>query len=84
MKKHIHWISWETICKTKDEGGLGMKYAEVMNAALIRKWKWRILLENNAIWSGILKARYGNIKLNVLVGDSLVVGKKVSLGGVMF
>lgn len=35
--------------------------------------------ENNAGWSGILKARYGNVKLKVLVGDISMVGKKYSI-----
>lgn len=52
---------------------------DVMNTELISKWKWSILSENNAVWNGILKARYGNIKLKVLVGDILVVGKKDSI-----
>ncbi|XP_058783792.1 uncharacterized protein LOC131658523 [Vicia villosa] len=46
-----------------------------MNVALPSKWKWRILTEKDAVWRDLLVARYGNIKLKVLVGDSSVVHK---------
>lgn len=32
------------------------------------------LTEKEDIWYGVLKARYGNVRLKVLVGDTLVVG----------
>lgn len=79
LKKMIHWVCWDIICKSKEEGGLGVNNVEIMNATLISKWKWRILAENDAVWCGILKARYGNVKLKVLVGDISVVGKKDSI-----
>ncbi|XP_058742524.1 uncharacterized protein LOC131614996 [Vicia villosa] len=41
--------------------------------------KWRILTEKEAVWSGILKNRYGNPTLKVLVGDISVVNKKDSI-----
>ncbi|XP_058783163.1 uncharacterized protein LOC131657821 [Vicia villosa] len=50
-----------------------------MNAALISKWKWRILVEKEAIWRDIINARYGNTKFKVLVGDNLMLGRKDSI-----
>ncbi|XP_058741729.1 uncharacterized protein LOC131614118 [Vicia villosa] len=52
---------------------------EVLNVALLSKWKWRILMDKEAVWRDILEERYGNIKLKVLVGDSSVVNKKDSM-----
>ncbi|XP_058725510.1 uncharacterized protein LOC131596787 [Vicia villosa] len=78
-RKSIHWVCWDTVCKSKEEGGLGIKNVEIMNVALISKWKWRILNENEAVWSGIIRARYGKVKLKILVGDMAVVGKKDSI-----
>ncbi|XP_058768826.1 uncharacterized protein LOC131642615 [Vicia villosa] len=46
-----------------------------MNLALLSKWKWRILVEDDAVWSGILRSRYGNVKRKILIGDSSVVEK---------
>lgn len=79
LKRSIHWVSWNVICKSREEGGLGVKNVEIMNAALIFKWKWRILSDDEAVWRGILNARYENLKLMVLVGDISAVGKKDSI-----
>ncbi|XP_058755190.1 uncharacterized protein LOC131628373 [Vicia villosa] len=79
LKKSINWVSWDTVCKTREEGCLGVKNFEIMNVALIRKWKWRMLVEKEAVWRDILEARYGNLMLKVLVGDNSVVEKKDSI-----
>src|SRR4051812_15617576 len=60
LVKSIHWVSWDTVCKPREEGGLGVRNVEIMNVALISKWKWRILSEKEAVWCDVLKARYGN------------------------
>lgn len=65
----VHLASWKTVCKTIDQGGLGVKDIGVMNLAFLNKWKWRILNESDKLWENILNSRYGNIKVKVLVGD---------------
>ncbi|XP_058756592.1 uncharacterized protein LOC131629811 [Vicia villosa] len=79
VKRPIHWVNWDTVCKLREEGGLGVKNVGVMNVALLSKWKWRILVEEEAVWRGILVSRYGNIKLKVLIGDVSVVEKSDSI-----
>ncbi|CAK8573446.1 unnamed protein product [Lathyrus sativus] len=39
------------------------------NLALLQKWKWRILTENDGTWLDILRARYGNICNAILGGN---------------
>ena len=43
--KHISWVRWENVCKTKEEGGLGVKDIRMFNRALLAKWKWRPMSE---------------------------------------
>ncbi|XP_058757953.1 uncharacterized protein LOC131631189 [Vicia villosa] len=64
-KKCIHWVDWETVCKSKDKGGLGIRDVGEINKALLLKWKWRILTEDKAIWSRFIKERYVEPKLKV-------------------
>lgn len=45
LDKKIAWIKWETLCKTKEEGGLGIRDIENFNKALLEKWKWRLVVE---------------------------------------
>ncbi|XP_058741679.1 uncharacterized protein LOC131614069 [Vicia villosa] len=51
--------------KAPDKGGLGIRYVGEINKALLLKWKWRILTEDNTIWSRFLEVRYVEPKLKV-------------------
>lgn len=41
--KKTHLLSWETLCKPKENGGFGMKRAADMNKALLAKLCWRMM-----------------------------------------
>lgn len=60
-QRKISWVSWENVCKSKAEGGLGIKDLRAVNLALLGKWRWRILYEGQGIWRDILLARYGSL-----------------------
>ena len=45
-----------------------MKHSGLFNLALLSKWKWMILYGGSTLWSDVLPARYGNVKLEVLCG----------------
>lgn len=55
VKSKIHWVRWDNVCKSKEFGGLGIKSIEEFNLAPLSKWKWRILVEKNALWKRVLK-----------------------------
>ena len=58
--KHISWVSWEKVCKSQEEGGLGVKNIRKFNRALLAKWKWRLMSEENGKWKQILLSKYGS------------------------
>lgn len=60
-KNRITWVSWNSICKYKKEGCLGVKDISLVNEALLAKCKWRFLHDRNAVWKGILEFRYGHL-----------------------
>jgi hypothetical protein len=53
-------VAWEDICKPKDQGGLGVVNTKLMNVALMTKWIWRMLTEDDSklLWLQLLKAKY--------------------------
>ena len=61
-ERKIAWVNWETICKSKEEGGLEIKYLTRFNLTLVAKWIWRL---------GMKVRGYGWILLNL----SMVLGE---------
>lgn len=58
-KRTMHLITWEVLCRPKQRSSLGLKRAAFMNKALIAKLTWRLFTEEDAIWSRVLRAKYG-------------------------
>lgn len=58
-KRKIAWVAWQDVCKPKVRRGLGLKDINLFNLRLLGKWKKRLLTDNEALWSRILLARYG-------------------------
>lgn len=58
-KKKVHLVSSEVVCRSKDEGGFGLRRAEGMNMALLARLCWRLLLQSETMWAKTLKKKYG-------------------------
>ncbi|CAA7042519.1 unnamed protein product [Microthlaspi erraticum] len=61
-KRKQHLLCWDKVCKPKEEGGLGIRKTSLMNIALLAKVGWRVLHDNNSLWSRVLRSKY-------LIGD---------------
>ncbi|CAL8176297.1 unnamed protein product [Prunus armeniaca] len=57
-KAKVHLVNWETVCKSKCADGLGVKKAAWMNQALLAKFGWRLLQNDQGLWAKVLKAKY--------------------------
>jgi hypothetical protein len=53
-KKKYKLVKWSVVCRSKDQGGLGIYNLEVKNTALLGKWLLKFLTEEE-IWQNILK-----------------------------
>lgn len=47
------------VCKSREEGGLGIRNLKVFNLALLGKWRWRFFNEDGSLWAQVLSIRYG-------------------------
>ncbi|GJX65445.1 RNA-directed DNA polymerase, eukaryota, reverse transcriptase zinc-binding domain protein [Tanacetum coccineum] len=43
-------ISWKSICKPKEQGGLGIKNLQVWNEVLIVKQLWKVIAKKDTLW----------------------------------
>ncbi|GAB4844966.1 hypothetical protein Ancab_040114 [Ancistrocladus abbreviatus] len=59
----ISWVKWTRVCKPRKNEGLGVKDLEIMNRALLGKWRWQILSERKNIWQSVLHDKYGDLEL---------------------
>lgn len=54
----VHWLKWNVLCRSKEEGGLGFRDFTSFNQALLARMAWRILTQPHALVSQVLKAKY--------------------------
>lgn len=57
-EKKIAWASWEIVCKSKDEGGLGVKDIRQFNIILLSKWIWKLGTKKEGQWKEVLESKY--------------------------
>ncbi|XP_028066585.1 uncharacterized protein LOC114269469 [Camellia sinensis] len=57
-RKKVHLVNWQQVCKSKRNGGLGIRQARVQNLALISKLGWKLTINSDELWCKILKAKY--------------------------
>lgn len=57
--KKITWIRWVDVCKQRELRGLGVKNIFIFNLSLLGKWRWRLLVDKEALWC-VIRAKYGD------------------------
>ena len=58
LSKKIHWVGWQKVTKSKEEGSLGLQFAKGRNTALLAKLNWRFNVEKEALWARVLRKKY--------------------------
>ncbi|CAL1404640.1 unnamed protein product [Linum trigynum] len=57
-KAKTHLVTWESICKPKEEGGLGLRSARALNLAYLMKLGWQFLNNEEDLWVRVLHGKY--------------------------
>lgn len=58
-RRRIHAVSWETFCKQKKNGGMGVRKLNVMNDAMLGRIAWNIMSKPDNLCSSVLVGKYG-------------------------
>ena len=57
-ERKIHLINWNTVCLSKEKGGLGIRSLSAMKRAFLGKWLWRFAVEEDSPWKNSIKLKY--------------------------
>lgn len=57
-QRKCHLVTWGTIIKPKDEGGLGIRSTRKMNTAFLAKLAWRLFTQKESLWAQALGGKY--------------------------
>ncbi|CAN1743715.1 Putative ribonuclease H protein At1g65750 [Linum perenne] len=56
--RKVHLIVWERICTPKDDGGLGLKMARLLNRAYMIKLAFTFFQDHDRLWVRVLQGKY--------------------------
>ena len=65
-KHKYHLARWPLIAQNKEFGGLGVPDLRTLNMCLLASWIHRYHLQDNVLWSQIIKSKYRTENPNVL------------------
>ncbi|GJR56637.1 ataxia telangiectasia mutated family protein [Tanacetum coccineum] len=58
-QRGISWVKWKSMLLDPDKVGLGIGSIHAKNMGLLGKWKWRFLIEHDALWRLVIREFYG-------------------------
>ncbi|CAN1818068.1 Putative ribonuclease H protein At1g65750 [Linum perenne] len=58
VKTKTHLLSWDHICRSKAQGGLGLRKARELNQAYLMKLGWAILKDLDRLWVRVVTSKY--------------------------
>lgn len=56
--KGIKWMSWTRLSEHKARGGMGFRRLHAFNLAMLGKQAWKLVTQQNFVFSKLLKAKY--------------------------
>ena len=58
LERKPHLVNWNTVCREKKRGGLGVRSLSMMNQALLCKWCWRFANERDSLWRLVISTKF--------------------------
>lgn len=56
--RKISWVKWSKVLASKKYGGLGVSSFYALNRALLFKWVWRFISQDNSLWFRFISAMH--------------------------
>ncbi|GJU97790.1 RNA-directed DNA polymerase, eukaryota [Tanacetum coccineum] len=59
-EEKISWVKWSKVLSPKKHGGLGVSSFYALNRALLFKWVWRYISQDNSLWARVISSIHGS------------------------
>ncbi|GJS62440.1 RNA-directed DNA polymerase, eukaryota [Tanacetum coccineum] len=59
-ERKITWVKWSKVLASKKYGGLGVSSYYAFNRALLFKWVWRFISQDNSLWCRFITSMHGS------------------------
>ncbi|KAF7812131.1 ribonuclease H [Senna tora] len=56
--RKVHLVSWQHMCRSKQNGGLGLRHIKEQNKAFMVKLGWGLMEKKDTLWARVLRAKY--------------------------
>ena len=60
LERKFHLINRDSVCQSKEKGGLGIRNLSNFNKALLGKWCWTFIMEDNSTRRSVINLKYGS------------------------
>ena len=51
-------MAWDSVCKPKSKGGLGLRKMKVQNKAYMMKLGWKLMNRRDDLWVKVIRSKY--------------------------
>nr|GEZ74861.1 RNA-directed DNA polymerase, eukaryota, reverse transcriptase zinc-binding domain protein [Tanacetum cinerariifolium] len=58
-EKKVTWVKWSKVLAVKKHGGLGVSSYYALNRALLFKWVWKFISQDNSLWFRFISSMPG-------------------------
>jgi hypothetical protein len=82
-KRKVHWASWDTLIKPKQQGGMGFRDSTLFNQGLLARQAWRLIQNPQSLAARLMKAIYyprGNLIDTVFISEASAVWHGIEHG----
>jgi hypothetical protein len=82
-KRKTHWVNWNTMLRSKVQGGMGFRDMRLLNQALLARQAWRLIAFPESLCARVLKAMYypnGNLVDTIFTGNPSSTWSAISYG----
>ncbi|KAL0003476.1 hypothetical protein SO802_017257 [Lithocarpus litseifolius] len=57
-RRKVHWVKWHSLCRAKQDGGMGFRELQKFNDALLAKQVWHLATNQTSLFHRFFKSKF--------------------------